>query len=766
MLTLLKSIRRRLSMFTWILLSGAFVFSMSPVEVSAISKNVKKTIIENGETKMNTFIDQLIKKMTLDEKIGQMNQVGGNRADTGPINPLSDQGKEISDGRVGSILNSWGVDVIERYQRIAVEDSRLHIPLIFGLDVIHGMKTIFPIPLAQAASWDLKAIENAERIAAKEASATGVTWAFAPMVDIARDPRWGRIAEGSGEDTYLGSKIATARVKGFQGDDLSSKYTIAACCKHFAAYGAAIAGRDYNTVDMSLQLLHDVYLPPYKAAADAGVATFMSSFNTVNGVPATANRYIMRDVLKGDWGSDGFVVSDAGAIQELIAHGFAANRMEAGKQAANAGTDMDMGAGIYSQELPDLVRKGLVPEKYINDAVRRILTIKYKLGLFDDPYRYCDRNREKMDLLTPEHRKASRQLARESIVLLKNDQHILPLNKNTGRIAVIGPLADTKKEMLGCWSFTGDEKDAVSVLEGIRAAVSPETKVLYQKGCEVDSKSLENFDAALATAKSADVVVMVVGEYAEMTGEAHSRAEINIPGNQEELIKQINELGKPLVVLLANGRPLTIPWLARNVSTIVETWFLGTEAGNAIADVLFGDYNPSGKLPASFPVNLGQIPLYYSETATGRPLAENPNNPFRSRYMDCPNEALFPFGFGLSYTTFEYSNLKLNKPEMNSDETLEISVDIKNTGSLQGEEVVQLYIRDLFASVCQPVKVLKRFEKISLEPSEEKTVHFTLQVEDLKFHDANMNWIAEPGDFHLFVGRNSKDLLQTKFTLL
>ncbi|MDP4276383.1 MAG: glycoside hydrolase family 3 C-terminal domain-containing protein, partial [Bacteroidota bacterium] len=551
-----------------------------------------------------------------------------------------------------------------------------------------------------------------------------------------------------------------------QGDDLSKNNTVAACAKHYVGYGAAIAGRDYNTVDMSLQLLHDVYLPPFKSAVDAGVATIMSAFNTLNGVPASGNSYLIRQVLKNEFGFSGFVDSDAGAILELMAHGYATDRADAGRLAINAGVDMDMGTGIYATELAGLIKNGSVSEKTLDDAVRRILTVKYKLGLFDDPYRYCDKKREKKDLLTAEHRTAARDLARQSIVLLKNDQHILPISKNIGKIAVIGPLADAKNDMLGCWSFTGDEKDAVSILDGIKSAVSPKTAVLYAKGCDVGSTSTGQFDDALKIAAEADLVVMAIGESGDMTGEAHSRADISIPGNQEELVRRIQATGKPLVILLANGRPLTIPWLAGNVSTLVETWFLGTEAGHAVADVLFGDYNPSGKLPVSFPVSVGQIPLYYSECSTGRPLAEDPGNIFRSRYIDSPNDALFPFGYGLSYTTFQYSNLKLSKPELTTDQTLEVSVDITNTGSRQGEEVAQLYIRDLCASVCQPVKVLKRFEKIALNPSETKTVTFRLQQEDLKFHNAEMKWVAEPGDFMIYVGGNSKEVLQASFKLL
>ncbi len=749
-----------------LLVLGVLCFSTAQAGALTTSRHEKgvKAKLAQSST-MDRFIDNLIRKMTLEEKVGQMHLVMADYSSNGPMNPDSKQGKDLRAGRIGSIYNVAGADAARKFQKLAVDNSRLHIPLIFGFDVIHGMKTIFPLPLAEAASWDLSAMERSARIAAVEASAMGVHWAFAPMVDIARDARWGRIAEGAGEDPYLGSLIAKARVKGFQGDDLSKNNTVVACAKHYAAYGAAEAGRDYNAVDMSEQTLRDVYLPPYKAAVDAGAGTLMSSFNTVNGVPSTANTFLLRKILKGEWNFKGFVVSDFESIKELIPHGFAANEDDAAKLAANAGLDMDMKSAIYRNKLVDLVKKGVVQEKYIDEAVRRILTIKYKLGLFDDPYRYCDEHREKTELLTPENLAASRDIAKKSIVLLKNDQHILPLKKDIGKLAIIGPIADSQSDMLGCWGGVGDPKDAVSILQGIKSAVSSNTKVLYAKGCEVDSKTPEDFTAALDVARQGDVVVMVIGESGGMSGEAHSRAHIDIPGNQLDLLKEITKLGKPVVVLLTNGRPLTIPWVAENVPAIVETWFLGTQAGNAIADVLFGDYNPSGKLPVSFPYTEGQLPLYYSQKSTGRPLFEQPNEFFRSRYIDAPNDPLFPFGFGLSYTTFEYSNLKLDKSEMSMNGTIEATVDVKNTGSRSGEEVVQLYIRDLYASICQPIKQLRGFKKISIEPGETKTVRFRLSPNDLKYHDVNMKWTVEPGKFNVFVGGNSRDLLKTDFVL-
>lgn len=748
---LLKSVR------CVFLFMGCFFCLISPLEAktSEPSFNTKK---------MDRFIDDLIRRMTLDEKVGQMHQTIADFSGAGPLNPESKQGKDLRAGRIGSINNVAGAEASYKLQKIAVEESRLHIPLIFAFDVIHGLKTIFPIPLAEAASWDIPSMERSARIAAVEASAMGIHWALSPMVDIARDPRWGRIAEGAGEDPYLGSLIAKARVRGLQGDDLGKNNTIVACAKHYAAYGAGIAGRDYNAVDMSERTLREVYLPPYKAAVEAGVGTLMSSFNSLNGIPATANSFLLRDILKKEWNFKGFVVSDFESIKELIPHGFAADESNAGRLAANAGLDMDMTGYVYRNELPDLVRKELVSEKVIDEAVRRILTIKYKLGLFDDPYRYCDTIREKTDILTPEHISAARDMARKSIVLFKNGQNILPLKKDIGKLAVIGPLADSH-DMLGCWGGLGDQKEVVTILQGIKAAVSSDTKVLYAKGCEVESKTPENFSAALEVANQADVIVMVIGESAGMTGEANSRTSIDIPGNQENLLKEVLRIGKPVVVLLTNGRPLTIPWVAEHAPAIVETWFLGIQEGNAVADVLFGDYNPSGKLPVSFPYNIGQVPLFYGEMSTGRPVAANPNDRFRSRYTDATNDALYPFGYGLSYTTFEYSNLKTDRSSISMADSIVVSVDVKNTGARSGEEIVQLYIHDLYASVCQPVKKLNGFKKILIEPGETKTVQFQLTSENLKYYDDKMKWTVEPGTFTVFAGGNSRDLLKTNFQL-
>jgi beta-glucosidase len=718
-----------------------------------------------SQSKMDQFIDDLISRMTLEEKAGQMNQIPGFYAITAPGKPDSTQVNEIQKGLVGSMLNVIGVEPTRQMQKIAVEQTRLKIPLIFGYDIIHGCRTIFPIPLGESASWDLEAIKKSAQVAADEASAMGVDWTFAPMVDIARDARWGRIAEGAGEDPFYGSLVAKARVEGFQGDDLRRDNAIVACAKHYAAYGAAIGGRDYNGSDMSERTLREVYLPPFHAAVNAGVGTLMNAFCSLNGVPATGNEFLVKQVLKEEWRFDGYIVSDFNSVGELIPHGVAANQYEAAELAANALCDMDMGSLCYHNELVKLVKDGKVSEETITDAAKRILKIKYRLGLFDDPYKYCNAERQKSEMLTPEHINAARDMARKSIVLLKNENDLLPLKKDIGKLAVIGPLADAPKDMLGCWYGLGDPKDVTTILNGIKKSVSPGTKILYSKGCEINSKASENYDDAVKTAKQADVVIMVVGEAGEMSGEAHSRAYLDIPGNQLDLIKAIKSTGKPMVILLANGRPLSIKWIKDNIPSIVETWFLGTEAGNAVADVVFGDYNPSGKLTVSFPYTVGQEPLYYSQLPTGRPLQGDENDVWKTHYMDVPNDALFPFGYGLSYTTFEYSNLRLNKQSISKDDTLKVLIDVKNTGGCSGEEVVQLYIRGLVASVSRPVKELKGFKKMTLKPGEKETVTFPLVNEDLKYYDKNMNWISDPGEFKAFVGGSSVNTIETSFVL-
>lgn len=711
-------------------------------------------------------IDNLLKQMTLEEKVGQMNQYSYSRQATGPItSPNNNMEEDIKKGWVGSILNTTGAEATRQLQKFAVENSRLHIPLLFGLDVIHGYQTIFPVPLAEAASWDLEAIEKSARIAAIEASSAGVHWTFAPMVDIARDPRWGRIMEGAGEDTYYGSLVAVARVRGFQGKYLKDQTSIVACAKHFAGYGAAEGGRDYNTVDMSYRVMNEVYLPPFKAAVDAGVGTFMNSFNELDGVPATGNPYLAKEILKDNWKFRGFVVSDWNSIGEMVVHGVAKDSDEATMLALNAQNDMDMQSHAYLTSLVKLVREGKVNEAQVDEAVRRILRVKFMLGLFDNPYKNCDVAAEQRNIFTAEHQQASRDVARKSIVLLKNQNQLLPLNTEIKTIAVIGPLADAKREMIGGWSAKGVGKNAVSVLEGIKAAVSPSTKVLYSKGCNINDTSNNLFNEAAKLASQADVVVLAVGEGADWSGEAHSRADINIPGNQEDLIKEIKKTGKPIVVLLMNGRPLTIPWVAKNADAILDTWLLGSQAGNAIADVIFGKYNPSGKLPVTFPQAVGQVPLYYNHKNTGRPKTRQSQS-YVSGYMDISNDPLYPFGFGLSYTTFSYSDIKLSTSKMKMNETIQVSVMVKNTGKYDGEEVVQLYIQDLVGSVTRPVKELKGFRKVMIKAGESKELSFTIHSSDLAFYTKDMTFKAEPGDFKVFIGTSSAECKEAAFSLV
>ncbi len=714
------------------------------------------------EQEMKVKIDSLLFIMTLEEKIGQLTLYTSDYDVTGPT--IREGYKEdIKQGKVGAIFNAFGAEYTRMLQEMAVEETRLGIPLLFGYDVIHGHKTIFPIPLGESASWDLEAIEKSARIAAIEASAEGLHWTFAPMVDIARDPRWGRIAEGSGEDTYLTTEIALARVRGFQGDDLYDLSTVLACTKHFVGYGAGLAGRDYNTVDMSDRVLREVYLPPFKATVDAGVASFMTSFNEVDGVPATGSHYLLTEILRNEWGFEGFVVTDYTSINEMVPHGIVANEYEAGALAINAGVDMDMQGGVYQEHLAELVKKGEVEEEQINKAVRRILEMKYKLGLFEDPYRYSNVDREKEMVMTEEHLDAARDVARKSIVLLKNEAQTLPLKKDIKTLAVIGPLADNKKEMIGSWSAAGDWSKSVTLLEGIKAAVSPNTKILFAQGTNINDDATQGISEAVKTAKKADAIVLAIGEEALMSGEAASRASIDLPGKQLQLAQELHKTGKPVIVVLMSGRPLTINWLDENAPAILETWFLGTQAGHAIADVLFGDYNPSGKLPVTFPRSVGQIPLFYNNKNTGRPISDEK---YTSKYLDIPNTPLYPFGYGLSYTYFTYSNLKLNKPQYTMDEQIDVTVTVTNSGDMKGEEVVQLYIRDLVGSVTRPVKELKAFEKIALAPGESQQVNFTLTKDNLAFYTRNMEFKAEPGDFKVFVGTNSEECLEADFKLL
>ncbi|MCC9018329.1 glycoside hydrolase family 3 N-terminal domain-containing protein [Flavobacterium lipolyticum] len=715
-------------------------------------------------------VNALLKKMTLEEKIGQLNQYTGDNAATGPITINANKQAEIKAGLIGSMLNVTGTKYTRQYQELAMQ-SRLKIPLLFGQDVIHGYKTTFPIPLAEAASWDLAAIELAARVAATEASASGIHWTFAPMVDIGRDPRWGRVMEGAGEDTWLGSKIAYARVKGFQGNKLGDLNSVMACVKHFAAYGAAVGGRDYNSVDMSERMLLETYLPPFKAALDAGAATFMNSFNDLNGIPATANMHLQRDILKGKWNFQGFVVSDWGSIGEMVAHGYSKDLKAAALAAITAGSDMDMESNAYRYHLAELVKEGKVAVDLIDDAVKRILRKKFELGLFDDPYRYSDQKRADKALNNPENRKAALEVAKKSIVLLKNDNETLPLSKNLKTIAFIGPMVKEYKENMGFWSVELPEVDynkwIVSQWDGLQSKVGKNTKLLYAKGCEVDGDNKDGFAEAVATAQQADVVILSIGERRDMSGEAKSRSDLHLPGVQEDLVKAIQATGKPVIVLVNAGRPLIFNWTADHVPAIVYTWWLGTEAGNAIADVLFGDYNPSGKLPMTFPREVGQIPIYYNHFSTGRPAKDEDAKNYVSAYIDLKNSPKFPFGYGLSYTKFNYSDLKLSAVKMKNNETIKVSFQLSNVGKAAGEEVVQLYLKDKFGSVVRPVLELRDFQKVKLNAGESKTIEFTIDKEKLSFYNTKLEWTAEPGDFEVMIGASSADIkLKADFELL
>lgn len=720
-----------------------FIAFFAALLLSAVSYCQNKTI--------DMRVEELLSKMTLEEKVGQMTQFSETSGEKYGM---------VKKGLAGSFLNVLGADSTNYLQKIAVEQSRLGIPLIFGFDSIHGYRTIFPIPLAESCSWDTMAVRIAEAVSARETRASGIHWAFAPMVDISREPRWGRIAEGSGEDPYLGSAIARARVEGFQGADLSLPTSVLACLKHYVGYGGAESGREYNRVDMSVKTLYETYLPPFKAGIDAGAMSVMSAFNSLSGIPASANRFTLTDVLRTQWGFNGFVVSDWNSITELINHGYASDKAEASVKALHAGVDMDMEGGAYNTALTGLVKEGKVPMSEIDEAVRRILKVKFMLGLFDNPY--IDPSLEKKEILSSENISAARDMARKSIVLLKNDRNILPISKDVSTIAVIGPLADSKGDMLGMWSGRGKAEDCVTVIEGIKKAVSPKTKIIYAEGCEINGNDTKKFKEALKAANKADIVLAVVGESAGMSGEAHSRANIGLPGKQLALLKALNATGKPVVMILMNGRPLTIPWEAENIPAILETWHLGVQAGNAIADVLFGDFNPCGKLSVTFPRDVGQIPIYYAVENTGRP-------PFKERYTsihtDMPVTPLYPFGYGLSYTTFKYDNLKVLTPEINRYGKVHVSADITNTGKRDGDEIVQFYIRDISASVVRPVRELKGFKKISLKAGETKTVEFEAGPDELGFFDTAGKFIVEPGKFNVWIAPVSNGGLQGEFTV-
>jgi beta-glucosidase len=737
---------------------------------------------ENTTSDINHRVDSVLNLMTLEEKIGQLNLPSAGAFVTGSVES-SDIAKKIEQGKVGGLFNIKTVANIKEMQKIAVEKSRLKIPLIFGMDVIHGYESVFPIPLGLSCSWDMKLIERSARIAAQEASADGINWTFSPMVDISRDPRWGRISEGSGEDPYLGSEIAKAMVTGFQGDDLSANNTIMSCVKHYALYGASEAGRDYNTVDMSRQRMYNDYFPPYKAAVDAGVGSVMASFNEIDGIPATANKWLLTDVLRNQWGFKGFIVSDYTGLSEMINHGMG-DLQTVSARALDAGLDMDMVSEGLLTTLGKSVSEGKITEQQITEACRRILEAKFKLGLFDNPYKYCDEGRAKSEIFTDANRAEARSTATQSFVLLKNKNDVLPISKS-GTIALVGPLAEAKENMTGTWSVAARFSESISVLEGLKKAVGTKAKLVYAKGANLTEsevleanstlfgKSLhrdkrtaaELRDEAVRIAKNADVIVAAVGEAAEMSGEAASRTNIEIPETQRELLKALLKTGKPVVLVLFTGRPLVLTWEEENIPAILNVWFGGSEAGDAIADVLFGDVNPSGKLSTTFPQNVGQVPIYYAHKNTGRPLSGPWFQKFQSNYLDVSNEPLYPFGFGLSYTQFGYDEIKLSATEMASSDSLQVSIDVTNQGKRDGSEVVQLYIRDLVGSVTRPVKELKKFQKINLKAGETKTVKFMLDVDDLSFYNSELKFGAEPGKFQVFVGGNSRDVKQAEFSL-
>jgi beta-glucosidase len=725
----------------------------------------KASLINPGDgPRVERAIDSIIAGLTLQEKIGQLVQYSGG-FDTGPsgVRLNDEQQRYIKEGKAGSLLNVIGAAMTRDLQRIAVEESRAKIPLIFGLDVIHGFKTTFPIPLAEAASWDADAVELSARVGAAEASSSGIHWTFAPMVDIARDPRWGRIAEGSGEDTYLGSVMAAARVRGFQGRDLTAKTSLVACPKHFAAYGAGEGGRDYNTVDLSEQTLRDVYLPPFKAALDAGAGTFMASFNEINGIPSSGSHFLLTDVLRTEWKFDGFVVSDWNSVGEMIPHGFAADPAHAAELALNAGCDMDMESRCFRDNLEALVEKGSVKVSTIDEAVRRILRVKFRIGLFADPYKACDTHREAAELRSAANIAAARSVGRKSIVLLKNDKNLLPLSMDLKTIAVIGPLAHNHRDPVGMWAGPTDTNNVVTVLDGIKAAV-PRSSVLFSPGCALNGTDTVGIAAAVAVARRADVVLLAVGESEDMTGEAYSRATLDLPGRQLDLVKAVYAAGKPVILIVMGGRPLAISWEAATIPAILEAWHLGHETGNAIADILFGVYAPTGRLPVSFPRVSGQVPIYYNHKNTGRPA--NDTIHYTSRYFDVLTTPLFPFGFGLTYTTFGYADLAIDRAKVGVADTIVVSVTVTNTGSRVGDEVVQLYIRDDVGRMTRPVRELKGFKRVHLEPGQSVRVPFTVAVSDLAYTGVDMKRAVEPGAFTAYVGSNAQEGLEGKFEVI
>ncbi|MEX0721990.1 MAG: beta-glucosidase BglX [Balneolaceae bacterium] len=737
----------------------------SLILLSAVALLVNACGAYNPGDKINDPIsqkaDSVLALMNLEEKIGQLTLYTSDMDQTGAF-LRTEYIEDVQSGNVGAIFNAYGAEYTRNLQEMAVNESRLGIPLLFGYDIIHGHRTIFPVPIAEASSWDMDMIQLSAEVAAREGAAEGLHWTFAPMVDIAKDPRWGRIVEGSGEDAFLGSKIGAARVRGFQGDDLMDLHTLAATAKHFVAYGAAQAGRDYHSVDMSERMLREVYLPPFKAALDAGAVSVMTAFNDLNGVPATANKYLFQDILREEWGFEGFVVTDYTAIMELLYHGVAKDSHHASELAMNAGVDMSMQDGFYQETLADLIEEGRISESQIDKAVVNILKVKFRLGLFDDPYRYSSEERQEAEIMKPENLNAARDMARKSIVLLKNEGKVLPIKESVNTIAVIGPMADNQRDLIGSWSAAGDWAKSITLLEGLKNKM-PDVNFIYAEGAGIEGDNRKGFSEAVKAAQRADLVILALGEAYNMSGEAASRTDIDLPGVQEELAQEIHKTGKPTVAVLMNGRPLTINWLDENISAILETWYLGTTAGDAIADVLVGDYNPSGKLPVTFPHNVGQIPIHYNMLNTGRPF--DADNKYTSKYLDAPNKPLYVFGYGLSYTTFDYSPISLSSKSITMDDSLEISITVSNTGDYKGEEVVQLYLQDKVASVSRPVRELKNFKKINLEPGESKEVKFYISDKELSFYRKDMSFGVEPGEFMIYVGGNSRDTQSAEFVL-
>lgn len=737
------------------------LFSVSILFLTGFVDNSRKP---SSEEIIAARVDSVLSLMTLDEKIGQLNQLsyGIGWGPTVKVTVPEEYKQLIREGKVGSFFNAIGAGFTYELQKVAVEQSRLKIPIIFGLDVIHGFKTTFPVPLGEAATWQPEIIEMSAHYQALEAASAGIHWTFSPMVDIARDPRWGRIMEGSGEDPYLGSLMAAARVRGYQGN--LSDLNIIACVKHYAGYGGAEGGRDYNTVDFSERTFRDIYLPPYKAGVEAGAQTLMASFNEIGGIPSSGSKYLLTDILRDEWGFKGFVVSDWTSIGELVTHGFATDLKNAGEIALNAGLDMDMESRAYITHLKELVDEGKVDESTIDESVKRILRVKFMLGLFDNPYAYCNKEREQKNIMTNNIKIASLEVARRSFVLLKNEKNILPLKKDYKKIAIIGPLADNSIDPIGGWGGLGDSADVTTVVEGFKNYVDNSTQIIYSKGCNIDDNDKSGFKDAINKAKKSDIIILCIGENRDQSGEACVRSTLDLPGVQEDLAKELLKTGKPIVAVLMNGRPLSVNWLNENANAILETWFAGTMTGDAIAKVLFGDYNPSGKLPVTFPRTVGQVPIYYNHKNTGRP--GDLENHFTSKYLDLPLTPLYPFGYGLSYTTFEYNGLNLSKNKITAEDSIVVSVKVKNTGKYDGEEVVQMYVQDLVGSVTRPVKELKGFKKIMLKRGEEKQVSFSIHEKDLRFTAADMKFKSEPGLFKVFVGTNSSDVSEAQFELV